>query len=322
MSRAKSPLVAEGSAAVVRIDTLLVRLGLARSRAQAGELIAAGLVVWLSAEGPQLITKPSFQLPAQTPAEQLQITSSEISEFVSRGGRKLDHALRQAELSVVGCTVLDVGQSTGGFTDCLLRAGARAVVGIDVGQNQLAEKLVHDPRVYSFEKTHILKFTQRELSMALGELRARTTDGSSAVGEQDQPTESRATVAAESAVHHGSNNSSHNGSAETSTDTSADAVDLVVIDVSFISLCKVLGKAAEFLRGSGAMLALVKPQFEVGPEFLNRQGVVRDPGRYVDVEQTMRKLCAGLALSVTNYFPSHITGADGNREFWLVAKKS
>jgi 23S rRNA (cytidine1920-2'-O)/16S rRNA (cytidine1409-2'-O)-methyltransferase len=241
----------------LRADQLLVERGLAPSRTVAQRLIEAGRVSWT--EG--TITKASLILPLTA---ELAVTSDETDRFVGRGGIKLAGALAHTKLEVRGKACLDVGQSTGGFTDCLLQAGATSVVGVDVGHDQLHAKLQNDPRVTCLEG-----------------INARELQKSAVV-----------------ARHY----------------------DLIVADLSFISLTLVLPQLPALLEPDGDMLLLVKPQFEVGPDHVGKGGIVRDATLYPQIEAKLRQAAAAAGLRVLDYFDSPIAGADGNREFFIWTK--
>ena len=244
----------------MRADLLLVERGLAPSRTAAQRLIAGGHVFARDGAAKAALTKPSATVHDDI---QLEIEASELDRFVSRGGLKLEGALKHVALDVKNFRCLDVGQSTGGFTDCLLQRGAAHVVGVDVGHDQLHAKIRNDARVTCIEGVN-----------------ARTLQS---IGEP---------------------------------------FDLIVADVSFISLTKVLPQWPALLREGGHVLSLVKPQFEVGADNLARGGIVRDESLYTTVEKNIRKACADAGLNVLDYFGSTITGGDGNREFFLYAKAS
>jgi 23S rRNA (cytidine1920-2'-O)/16S rRNA (cytidine1409-2'-O)-methyltransferase len=250
----------------MRVDLLLVEKGFASSRNRAQELIAGGRVFVVVRGQKRPVSKASLQIG---PQDLLEVeTDHEDLQFVSRGGNKMKGAIERTKLNVRGFRVLDVGISTGGFTDCLLQASAHSVIGIDVGHDQLAKKLKHDPRLKVIEGVNA-----RDLSIVpLIEL--------------------------------------NNG----------EKFDLVVIDVSFISLTLVLPQAIQYLKETAFALALVKPQFEVGREGLGKNGIVKDPARYRDVEEKIRSACATCGLSVEDYFESSIEGSDGNREFFIFAR--
>lgn len=244
-----------------RADQRIVELGLAPSRAAAQRLIEAKRILW---EG-QPVTKPAHNLPIDAQLELLPDPDDLFARYVSRGGVKLAGALAHCGLQVDGRVCLDVGQSTGGFTDCLLQAGALRVVGVEVGHAQLHPRLRQDPRVVCLEGVNA-----RHLSAA--DLRQHYPDG---------------------------------------------GFDLIVCDASFISLGLLLPQWPALLARRGDVLALVKPQFEVGPQGLAKGGIVRDVGLYAEVEAHIRGAAKEAGLHVEAYFDSSITGGDGNREFFI-----
>ena len=244
---------------MLRADVVLVELGLAPSRTVAQRLIAAGRVHVERGGRSVTVKKSSETLDA---GEAVGITPDPADRYVSRGALKLEGALARTGVSVSGRLALDVGQSTGGFTDCLLQAGAARVVGIDVGHGQLHPRIADDPRVAAFEGINARALDLAAIRAAAGQ----------------------------------------------------DSVDLIVCDVSFISLTLALPPALPLLAPGGVLLSLVKPQFEVG-----RGGLVRDAGLYPQVETKIRILCAEAGLSVRDYFDSPILGGDGNREFFVCA---
>ncbi|MEP7101113.1 MAG: TlyA family RNA methyltransferase [Burkholderiales bacterium] len=251
----------------MRADQLLVQRSLAPTRSAAQRLIDAGAVRWLGPKGWAVPRKAGEDLPD---ACQIEVTDDAELRFVSRGGLKLDAALAHCEIEVEGRNCLDVGQSTGGFTDALLQRGAARVVGLDVGRAQLATALAGDARVLSHEG-----------------LNARDVAGSQF--EQDEPLHS---------------------------------FDIVVADLSFISLTHLLPTIANYLAPSGHAVLLVKPQFELQPVDIGKGGLVKDAASYPRVEQRIREACAGLRLTVRDYFASAIEGGDGNREFFVWATRA
>ncbi len=198
----------------------------------------------------------------------IEITADENDRFVSRGGLKLAGALKGTALNVGGMDCLDIGQSTGGFTDCLLQAGAQRVVGVDVGHGQLHARLASDRRVTALEGINCRALTAEALGSALPE----------------------------------------------------NGFDLIVGDLSFISLTLILPNLPALLRHNGSLLLLVKPQFEVGPENVGKGGIVRDPALYRRVEAKLRENARNLGLTVAAWLDSPITGGDGNREFFIWLK--
>ena len=249
----------------MRADQLLVAQSLAPTRSAAQRLIERGAVQWASAKGWAGVRKAGEDLPQTA---QLRITDDAELRFVSRGGLKLEGALKACGLSVAGLTVLDVGQSTGGFSDCLLKSGAARVVGFDVGHGQLHASLAADARVTALEGLHV-----RELS------------GSALEGHKP-----------------------------------AGGFDLIVGDLSFISMLGALPQLAPWLKPGGQVLLLVKPQFELGPQAVGRGGLVKDASLYPQLEARAREAAAALGWTVRDYFESPITGGDGNTEFFLWAQ--
>jgi 23S rRNA (cytidine1920-2'-O)/16S rRNA (cytidine1409-2'-O)-methyltransferase len=238
-----------------RLDQLLVERGLAESRTRAQALILGGHVRVGEGEGARTDRKPGDLVETMIALE-----VEAPPPFVSRGGIKLRAAVDAFGVEPVGLVCLDVGSSTGGFTDLLLQRDASRVYAVDVGRGQLAETLRHDPRVVSMERTN-----------------AR------ALGPGILPT----------------------------------AVDLAVVDVSFISLDRILGPVATcFGPLGGLIVALVKPQFEAGRKQV-RDGVVRDPQIHRQTLETVGRHALGIGLRLRNAVASPITGPAGNREFFV-----
>ena len=260
--RLSPPPAHKQPAGVARVDVLLVQRGLAASRTMAQRLIESGRV---ACDG-GVVARASLELP---PEAVLTVTDDDSDRYVSRGGLKLAGALAQTGIAVAGKTCLDVGQSTGGFTDCLLQAGAAHVVGIDVGHGQLHPRLRHDQRVTASEGINARALTAADLGPAFP----------------------------------------------------AGGFDLIVGDLSFISLTLVLPQLPALLAAHGDLLLLVKPQFEVGPDNIGKGGIVRDPALYIEVETKLRHCAASLGLTVRAWFDSTITGGDGNREFFIWLNK-
>ncbi|MBS0440969.1 MAG: TlyA family RNA methyltransferase [Proteobacteria bacterium] len=246
----------------MRADQLLVQRGLAPSRSAAQRLIAQGAVRWRGPAGWAAPRKAGDELPEGC---ELQVADDAELRWVSRGGLKLEGALVHCALAVSGKTCLDVGQSTGGFTEVLLARGAAKVVGIDVGHGQLHAKLRGDPRVTALEGVNA-----RHLDAAVLPLQR---------------------------------------------------FELIVGDLSFISLTLVLPALAPLLAEGGELLMLAKPQFELQPADIGRGGIVRDAAAYTRVEQRIRAACAECALDVVDWFASPIRGGDGNNEFFVRARR-
>jgi 23S rRNA (cytidine1920-2'-O)/16S rRNA (cytidine1409-2'-O)-methyltransferase len=240
-----------------RIDKLLVDRGLVDSRERARRLVLAG-DVWIAA---RRIDKPGTLVPVDAP---LELRGPDIP-FVSRGGLKLDAALAHWHIEVAGAVAVDIGASTGGFTDCLLQHGARRVFAVDVGYGQFAWKLRHNPRVTLFERTNVRHFGATRLP---------------------------------------------------------ELADLAVIDVSFISLRLVLPVALTLLRPDGSVLALVKPQFEVGKGAVGKGGVVRQPAQRRAAVAAVRGFAGDIGLTCGDEYPSPILGPKGNQEFFLYCRRS
>ena len=233
----------------VRLDQALVQRGLAPSRSRGQALIQAGLVRVAGARG---------ERPDQLVAPDVELTLEGARAYVSRGGEKLAAALDTFGFDPGGRSGLDVGASTGGFTDVLLRRGAAHVIAVDVGYGQLAWTLRQDPRV-----TVLVRVNIRELS--------------------------RLPLPA----------------------------DVAVIDVSFISLRLVLPRVKALLEPPGDVLALVKPQFEVGKGHVGKGGIVRRPEQHDEVRRELRSFAAALGYDVAGEAASPLLGARGNREFFL-----
>ena len=258
----------------MRADQWLVERGLAASRSQAQRLIAAG-ARWLSPSGWKTLAK-SDELP---PHAEVELLDAAEARYVSRGGLKLEGALRATGLQVTGWHGLDVGQSTGGFTDCLLRHGATRVVGIDVGQAQLHPRMREDARVLCVEGVNARALDAIEFI-------AECQDWSGAGGNFD------------------------------------GYFSTLVADVSFISLTLVLPAVVPLLAPGGHLLVLVKPQFELQPGQVGKGGIVRDEALYAVVEKRIRDCCAELGLQVLAWMESPIQGGDGNREFFVDARRT
>jgi 23S rRNA (cytidine1920-2'-O)/16S rRNA (cytidine1409-2'-O)-methyltransferase len=274
----------------MRIDQLLVQRGLASTRSQAQRLIANG-VEWRQGESWKRIAKNGDELPESA---EVRLLDDSEARYVSRGGLKLEAALRTVGLSVKGFACLDVGQSTGGFTDCLLQHGAKSVVGVDVGSAQLHPALRTDPRVLCVEKVNARALTAEDLIQAYED-----STGEDGQFEEDEEAD-----------------------AEDAVDTASEFApefDLIVADLSFISQTLVLPAVVPLLKAGGTLLTLVKPQFELQPGQVGKGGIVKDPAMYVIVEQRLREACAALGLTVTAWFDSPIEGGDGNREFFICA---
>lgn len=243
----------------MRLDLYLVEIGLAESRARAQAAIAAGLV--------RVNEKPALKASMKIAEGDEVCIVGAVHPFVSRGGVKLDATLRTFEIDLAGKICLDLGASTGGFTDVLLRGGAAKIYAVDVGRGQLHEKILNDPRVINLEQTHA-----KDLSRALV----------------------------------------------------PDPIDVIVCDVSFISLKKALPFAIALAAPRAVLAALIKPQFEVGRSRIGKGGIVK-PGydnSYGVAEDISNWLREQPGWSPTGYMESPITGGDGNKEFLIGATKT
>ena len=272
----------------MRIDQLLVRRNMASTRSQAQRLIADG-VEWLQGEAWKRIAKNGDEVPD---AAQIRLLNDAQARYVSRGGLKLEHALQTVALDVTGMHCLDVGQSTGGFTDCLLQHGAAFVTGVDVGSAQLHPQLRTDPRVLCVENVNARNLQTEDLLEAFA-----ASTGDDGLFEEEAPD-----VHAADAPY-------------------ATEYELIVVDLSFISQTLVLPALVPLLKPGGTLLSLVKPQFELQPGQVGKGGIVKDATHYVFVEQRLREACAALGLRVTAWFDSPLQGGDGNHEFFICARK-
>jgi 23S rRNA (cytidine1920-2'-O)/16S rRNA (cytidine1409-2'-O)-methyltransferase len=237
-----------------RLDVLISDRGLTESQEKARRLILAGEV----SIGGNTDLKPGQLFPLHT-----EIDIRETPKYVGRGGIKLEKAIRDFELLVDGMVAIDVGASTGGFTDCLLQNSAKFVYAIDVGYGQLAWKLRQDSRVDVIERTNIRRVSFAQFSLP---------------------------------------------------------IDIAVIDVSFISLKKVIPTIIGLIKPTGDILALVKPQFEVGRGLVEKGGVIRDPQVHIDVLHGLIEFIMELNLFVMAISFSPIRGAAGNIEFFIWMK--
>ncbi|MFC3173779.1 TlyA family RNA methyltransferase [Novosphingobium bradum] len=250
------PAARPAKAPKLRVDQLLVERGLAESRTRAQALVLAGLVF----SGETKLAKPGQPLPADAPLE----VRGRDHPWVSRGGIKLAHALDHFGLDPAGATAMDIGSSTGGFTDVLLSRGADHVFAVDSGTNQLAWKLRQDPRVTVLEQTSARLLTPEMI---------------------DRP------------------------------------CAFVVCDASFIGLAKVLDVPLRLAAPRCRLVALIKPQFEVGKGEVGKGGVVRDPALHARVCSEVRDWLESLGWSVDGIVESPITGPEGNVEFLISAHR-
>jgi len=292
----------------MRIDQLLVQRQLASTRSQAQRLIAGG-VQWRLGDAWRRVAKNGDEVPED--AEIALLDDSE-ARYVSRGGVKLEAALKQVGLSASGWQCLDVGQSTGGFTDCLLQQGAELVVGVDVGSAQLHPSLRADPRVLCVEGVNARALGASDLIAAYED--SISAEGQFDLEEDDDPDDepqSSEVVEADEGPE----------LLVSSDGAFTPAFDLIVADLSFISQTLVLPAVVPLLKAGGTLLTLVKPQFELQPGQVGKHGIVKDPALYGFVEQRLRDACAELGLTVSHWFDSSIKGGDGNHEFFICARK-
>ena len=240
-----------------RLDVLLVKKGLAPSREKAKTMIMEGNVF----VGHNREDKPGSTFPEDC---EIEIHGNTL-KYVSRGGLKLEKAMSHFDISLEGKVCMDIGASTGGFTDCMLQNGAAKVYAVDVGYGQFAWKLRQDPRVVCMEKTNIRYVMPEDID---------------------------------------------------------DVLDFASVDVSFISLTKVLGPARELLKDGGRMVCLIKPQFEAGREKVGKKGVVRDKAVHEEVITTVITFALENGFSVHNLEYSPIKGPEGNIEYLVFLEKT
>ena len=240
-----------------RLDVLLVQKGLAPSREKAKTMIMEGNV----------FVDHQREDKAGTffdPSVNIEIHGNTL-RYVSRGGLKLEKAMAQFGIVLDDKVCMDIGASTGGFTDCMLQNGASKVYAVDVGYGQFAWKLRQDPRVVCMEKTNIRYVTPEDI---------------------------------------------------------ADALDFASVDVSFISLTKLLEPAKELLKDGAEMVCLIKPQFEAGKEKVGKKGVVRDPAVHIEVIERVILFAQSIGFGVLHLDYSPIKGPEGNIEYLVHIKKN
>jgi 23S rRNA (cytidine1920-2'-O)/16S rRNA (cytidine1409-2'-O)-methyltransferase len=287
----------------MRADLFLVDNGFATTRSQAQRLIASGVQWRVLVEGEvapawKRIAKNGDEIPH---VAELQVLDNTEAKYISRGGLKLEGALRQTKLDVTGLRCLDIGQSTGGFTDCLLQHGAAQVVGIDVGHGQLHATMRDDARVVCIEGVNARSLTADDLAEHYCRA-VQLSDG----GEDDAFDDGDDGVA----EHVEGGDSDFN-----------PLFEFLTGDLSFISLTLVLPAVARLLKADGHLLMLVKPQFELQPGQIGKGGIVRDPVHFEFVEKRLREACAEVGVDVLGWMESAIEGGDGNREFFIHGKK-
>lgn len=259
----------------MRADLALVEKGLCPSRAQAQVLIEQGKVLMSAGVGqtPTLVKKASQRIE---PYVTLELIHCDAPNFVSRGGLKLHHALERSGIDVTDKRCIDLGQSTGGFTDCLLQHDAKSVIGIDVGKDQLHPSLRNHSAVLALEGVNLYKIDPQDLEQEIAALKPAFLP-----------------------------------------------IEIAVADLSFISLRKVLPNAIALLPAHCENLFLVKPQFELGPEHIGKNGLVKNLDNLIEqLEQDVRSCCIRLNLEVKNFFPCDVKGGDGNQEYFVHTVKT
>ena len=239
-----------------RLDVLLVKKGLASSREKAKAIIMSGIVF---VDGQR-----EDKAGSTFDEKQEIIVKGKTLKYVSRGGLKLEKAMKNFDIVLKDKVCMDVGASTGGFTDCMLQNGAVKVYSVDVGYGQFAWKLRNDPRVVCMEKTNIRYVTPEDI---------------------------------------------------------ADPIGFASIDVSFISLTKVLGPVKALLEDNGQIVCLIKPQFEAGREKVGKKGVVREPAVHLEVIDMVIDYALSIGFEALNLEFSPIKGPEGNIEYLLYLQK-
>ena len=238
-----------------RLDIIILKKKMAKSRHQAKGIIMSGKVYVNS----DLVDKPGSLI-----SQEAEITIKDNKNpYVSRGGLKLEKALKEFKIDVNGCMCIDVGSSTGGFVDCLLKHGANKVFAVDVGYGQLAWELRKDPRVVIIERTNIRYMTEENITVPM---------------------------------------------------------DIATIDVSFISLRLVIPNLLKFIKDDGIIIALIKPQFEVGKGKVGKGGIVRDSSLHIQVVEDLKDFFIKQGLLCSSVIPSPILGMKGNKEFIIFLR--
>lgn len=239
----------------IRLDQLILKKGITETREKARALIIEGKV---------LVNGNKVEKPGSMVDENSEVTlCGETLPYVSRGGLKLEHAIKHFSIDINDKVAIDVGASTGGFTDCLIQHGAKRVYAVDVGYGQLAWKLRTDKRVVAIERTNI-RYMERERI--------------------------------------------------------PEPVDIATVDVSFISLKLVIPKVLEFLKPSGEIVALIKPQFEVGKGEIEKGGIVKSEEKRAKAVEDIKNFFESLSLKVIGVVESPIKGQKGNIEYLIYAK--
>lgn len=242
----------------MRLDVYLVENSFFTSREQAKVNITKGNVLVNGARA----KKPSQEVNAN---DKIEVSGDNVVKYVSRGGLKLEKALREFNIDCTNKVALDVGSSTGGFTDCLLQSGASKVYSIDVGTLQLAESLRKDPRIVSIENQNITDLTPEQVDNNM--------------------------------------------------------FQLIVADLSFVSLTKVFEHFVRFLSSNGVIIVLVKPQFEAGPKALNNSGLVRNPKHHIEAIKKVSLAAEKLSISLTNLTKTPLLERNKNIEYLALFER-
>lgn len=250
-----------------RADIYLFEKKLANSRTHAQDLIKDKRVYYLQNQIKIYVLKPSEEL---NESQEYFVEASNEPSFVSRAGNKLYHAIKDLHLNVTNQTVLDVGVSTGGFSDCVLQLGAKKVIGVEVGHDQTAKSLMQNSAFQLFEGINARQLSQYEQVLSV---------------------------------------------------FPKEGFDFIIMDVSFISIRLILPELFKYLKMSGKILTLVKPQFELGPENLNRSGIIKDEDLYPQLEKDMVEFISTINFRCERYMASKVPGKDGNLEFFMLLSK-
>ncbi len=284
-----------GKSSKKRADLLLVDQGLAETRERAQALIMEGLVYTTHGK----VLKPGSTLPA---GDLLEVRGR--LPYVSRGGVKLAHALGSFNLDVSNMIVLDVGASTGGFTDCVLQRGAHSVIALDVGHGQLDYRLRKDPRV------HVIEGVNARYPFTLPSTDSLTPNPSPLIEEAQGDIKIPSPLMGEG-----------QGEGEITDNREEPKVDLAVIDASFISVTKIIPSVSEHLADGSPIVVLVKPQFEAKREEVGRGGVIKDPKVHARVLARVIAWATATGFRLRNLTSSPILGDAGNQEFFLLLNK-
>lgn len=253
----------------MRLDQLLVYLKLSPSRTLAQELIKNGFVYLKAVNNDKQLLKSNFEVN-EVDYDKIYILENSLQKYVSRGGLKLEAAAHHLQLNIKNKTALDIGQSTGGFSDFLLQNDVVKIIGIDVGKDQLHQQLKKKTNLISFESLHVKDLaTHRQFLNQVPE----------------------------------------------------GGFNLAVGDVSFISLEKVMPFVEPYLATGAEYLFLVKPQFELGPDALDKNGIVKDEKTYLIVQNRITLKAQQIFGQVLDYFKCDLIGKDGNQEFFIYGKK-